>query len=545
MSDTREELVEEFESVKRRKRIGDFKVDKSERLYKEKESKEESYDIFISRNTPFVTRKLRDIENGQVYYTLRFKNEGKDVYKDVKASTLVTRRELLTLSDFGLAVTENNAKELINFIDLYINEHNFEQEDMTSRIGYIGNKFVHPQDESINIIQESGYQSLIDAFKAKGNLDTYIKDVFNHVKNEHTAVFFMLASLASPLLKRHEIDPFIVDLSGRTSSGKTTLLRLCSSIWGSKELIGEWNITKVALERKAAFLNNFPLLLDDTRKASPFMLKDIVYQFSGGKSKGRGNIKNIDEEMTYHNIMISTGEVAITEYSAEMAGVAARVISIDDPPFEHRNDYKDLYRAMSANYGTLGLAFMKEYHSDKKYYDNLFQTFETQYFNQAKGNEVLSRLGRSYAIIHTAGQILLNIPGIEFDLDAVMLQNYQAVADGSNTAYDKPKELLNKLFEQIDGKRHNLKHDDDNDDDRAETLAISKQDELCIPVLKVNEFLEHESKQTRKLWLERGFTVPNSDGKDFHKVSYKSGRPNCIKIPRPVYMQFGYDFHKF
>ena len=134
-------------------------------------------------------------------------------------------------------MTENNAKELINFIDLYINEHNFEQEDMTSRIGYIGNKFVHPQDESINIIQESGYQSLIDAFKAKGNLDTYIKNVFNHVKNEHTAVFFMLASLASPLLKRHEIDPFIVDLSGRTSSGKTTLLRLCSSIWGSKELI--------------------------------------------------------------------------------------------------------------------------------------------------------------------------------------------------------------------------------------------------------------------------------------------------------------------
>ena len=118
MSDTREELVEEFESVKRRKRIGDFKVDKSERLYKEKESKEESYDIFISRNTPFVTRKLRDIENGQVYYTLRFKNEGKDVYKDVKASTLVTRRDLIPLADVGLAVNENNAKELINFIDL-------------------------------------------------------------------------------------------------------------------------------------------------------------------------------------------------------------------------------------------------------------------------------------------------------------------------------------------------------------------------------------------------------------------------------------------
>lgn len=544
---SRDDLVEQFEEVKKRKRIGDFKVDKQEKLYKIKETKEEVYDIFISRNTPFVTRKLRDIENGQVYYTIKYKYEGKDIYKDVKASTLVTRRDLMPLSDDGLAVNENNAKEMINFIDMYLNEHELPQEDMTTRIGFIGNKFIHPQDKNVNIIQSSGYQSLIDSFKPKGSLESYRKAVFERINNEHTALFFMLATLASPLLKRHEIDPFIVDLSGRTSAGKTTLLRLCASIWGDRDLIGEWNITKVALERKAAFLNNFPLLLDDTRKASPYVLQDAVYNFSGGRTKGRGNIKAIDEELTWHNILISTGEVAITEYSAEMAGAAARVISIDDSPFVHRNDYKDLYTAMSDNYGTLGVAFMREYHSDKKYYDNLFDTLETQYFNEAKGNDVLTRLGRAYAIIHLAGEILLNVPGFEFDLTEVMQQNYRAVADGSNTSYDKPKELMINLLEKLDSEDKHIKYDDESDDDRDQMYALWKSDGLYIPVKIVKDFLDVENKQTRKQWMDKEFTQKYHSGDsvvDSVSVPYKKTRKRFIKIHDHIIKRFGFDFSK-
>lgn len=541
----RSELVEKFEKIKERKRIGNFKVDREERLFLIKETEKATTETLVSRNTPFVTRQLRDIEDGSVYFTIKFKHRGKDVYKNVKASTLVTRRDLLPLSDDGLAVTENNARHLIDFINYYLDEHNdIPEEDMTTRIGYIGNKFIHPQDKNINIIQSGGYQALIDGFQPKGDLKDYIKHVFNHINKEHTALFFMLTALASPLLKKHDIDPFIVDLSGRTSTGKTTLLELCSSVWGNKELVGEWNITKVALERKAVFLNNFPLMLDDTRKANKFTLEDSVYNFSSGRSKGRGNKTDIDEEFTYHNVLISTGEVAITEYGEEKGGAAARIISISNAPFKDTNNFKTLYDGMAKYYGTLGLEFMKVYHKNRTYYDNLFETYENWYFDQSEGNDVIKRLGRNYAIIHTAGEILLDIPGVEFDLDEVMNENYKAVSSGENSSYDKPKELLFKLLEKIDGKRNNLKHNDDDDDHRAETLAISKQDELCIPVYVINEFLEKESTQTRKMWLERGFTEINGQGKDNHRVRYQSQSPNCLKIPRGIYSSFGFEFLK-
>ena len=540
------ENIELFDEHRQRKDIGSFKIE-GDTLYKmhyyaddEKPPKK----TFVSRNTPFVTRRLKDIESGQVYFTIKFKDRGRYIHKDVKASSLITKRDLIMLSDDGLGVTENNAKTLIDFMDLYINEHEIREEEMTTRIGYINGKFIHPQDEDINIIQSGGYQSLIDAFKSKSDLNKYANEVFQPISNEKTAVFFMLGTLASPLLKHFDIDPFIMDLSGRTSAGKTTLLRVCSSIWGTKDLIGEWNLTKVALERKAAFLNNFPLFLDDTRKASPYVLKDVVYHFSGGKSKGRGNIKSIDEELTYHNILISTGEVAITEYNSEMGGIAARVVSIENEPFKNINEYFDLYAALDKHYGTLGTAFMKMYHSDKKYYDTTFQTLETQYFNDGKGNDVLTRLGRSYAVIHLAGMILNDIPGFEFDLEDVMESNYKSIADGNNTTYDKPKDLMINFLEWLDSERPHIKYDHETDDDRAKTFAIWKPEGIYVPTKVAKDFLDIESKQIRQQWQVRGFTETFAGG-DTSPVKYDKRPIRCLKIPNTVVKALGFDFARY
>ena len=57
---------------------------------------------------------------------------------------------------------------------------------------------------------------------------------------------------------------------------------------GTDRLITEWNTTNVSIERMAAFLNTFPIIKDDTRKINNInKLPYIVYQFSGGESKGK------------------------------------------------------------------------------------------------------------------------------------------------------------------------------------------------------------------------------------------------------------------
>src|SRR5699024_10139407 len=182
--------VENFEEVQERKTIGPYNI-KDEALFYRKEDKEGGYtDVFVSRNTPYVKKKLIDMENGQVYYTIRFKDNNKYVERDVKASALVQRRELIKLSDAGLGVTENNARHLINYIDLYIKEHDPEVEKVASRVGYINNQFVLPGATDIRIVTSGGLNDIVNSFKTKGTLQTYKEDVFDIIKDKSAAAFF-------------------------------------------------------------------------------------------------------------------------------------------------------------------------------------------------------------------------------------------------------------------------------------------------------------------------------------------------------------------
>ena len=533
--------IEDFDEVQERKSIGPFKV-RGDALYVQKETKDDVYDVFVSRNTPFIKKKLIDMENGQVYYTIRFKDNHKYVERDVKASALVQRRELIKLSDAGLGVTENNARNIISYIDLYIKEHDPVVEKVASRVGYINNQFVLPGATDIRVVTSGGLSDLVSSFKTKGTLESYKEEVFDIIKDKSTAIFFLLTALASPLLKHFDIDPFIVDLHGKTSQGKTTLLRLASSAWGTENLVGEWNITKVALERKAAFLNNLPLLLDDTRKASPYVLKDAVYQFSGGKSKGRGNINGVDEEISYKNIMLSTGEIALTEYNSEMAGVAARVIGVSDIPIK-KEEFKPLYAGMKSNHGVIGLEFIKTFDKDPEHYKAIMRVLEGRYFDRAKGDDVLTRLGRSFAVVHLAGFILNDIDGFEFEVDDIMDQMYLPIADGSNTTYNKPKQLMVEFLEMLDSKRQSVKYDASDDDKYADTLAIFKTDGLYIPVAVIKDYLEKESTSIRKQWMEEGYTWNYPNG-DTNPTKYNKTSIRCLKIPRDVYERLGFDFDK-
>ncbi|MEY9864899.1 uncharacterized protein (DUF927 family) [Peribacillus sp. B2I2] len=101
-------------------------------------------------------------------------------------------------------------------------------------------------------------------FRVKGTVGSWIGNVFNLVKDHPKAVFPLFVSFASVILDEFDRKPIVVDVSGESSSGKSGLLLLCASVWGSpKEYIGSFNLTFiVAVERRSAFLNSYPQILD-------------------------------------------------------------------------------------------------------------------------------------------------------------------------------------------------------------------------------------------------------------------------------------------
>ena len=63
------------------------------------------------------------------------------------------------------------------------------------------------------------------------------KHVFNQIKNLPMVMVMLYASLGSVLLREFGLQPFIVEISGSTSTGKTFTLNLVSSVWGQVILL--------------------------------------------------------------------------------------------------------------------------------------------------------------------------------------------------------------------------------------------------------------------------------------------------------------------
>ncbi len=93
--------------------------------------------------------------------------------------------------------------------------------------------------------------------------------------------------------------------------------------------------TKIAIERMAAFLNAFPLILDDTNTAhDPKALQQMIYMFGKGTGKMRGSLDGNRCTSNWQSVFITTGENNILEYTSSQ-GSAARVIPMTNFKFIH------------------------------------------------------------------------------------------------------------------------------------------------------------------------------------------------------------------
>ncbi|MEB8067692.1 phage NrS-1 polymerase family protein [Mammaliicoccus fleurettii] len=468
--------------------------------------------ILITSTPPFITKCFKDIESLIVSYEMSYLKANQVTKFPVQALDIRDAKNIINLSSKGLDVDSNNRSELVQFISMFMRLNNLPTNKTVSRLGHVKGHFIHPLiDSDVElIIHEEGYKRLANAFKTKGTLQGYSDTVFNQIKDSPMTMMFVYASLGSILLHDLGVEAFIMDLAGKTSTGKTTAIKIAGSVWGTDDLRSEWNTTKVNVERKASMMNSFPLLYDDTRKAPHYQLADIVYQFSGGRSKGRGNVQSIDVETTWNNILISTGETSIVEYDNGKGGMSARVITLQDNPFNDGVDLSALYDGLENNYGHLGLAYIEQYEKYKEKYKKSFKGHEKLFIEKAGDNEVMQRLGRPFALLQTSAEILNDIEGFEHDLYATVQSAYESMKE-SNKNIDKPKQLLEGLLEELDASRNSITGAGYGEVYNTELKAIFHKDYLCVLSKPTKDYLGHELSTIIKEWEERGYLVTDSD----------------------------------
>ena len=524
-------------------------------LYREKEKKNnkgeviEVVDIYVTSTPPLVTERYKDVESGEFYYELEFEDRKRKYQLPVTARDITQKNYLVELASKGLEITQNETSDLINYLSKFRRYNNIPDYDVATRLGDVNGYFISPYKEDIKnnkyklFNADKGRQALIEAFEVKGNINDYIDGVFKKIKDMPMVMMMVYGALGSILLKDFNVDPFVVEISGRTSSGKTFTLKICSSIWGTRKLITEWNATDVSVERMASFFNSFPLMKDDTRKAQNlYKIPTIVYQFSGGQSKGRGNSsRSIDYLEPWHNIMLSTGEVSIPDIS-EKGGVAGRVITLQDEPFPNMDklEFGNIADAINENHGLLGKLFIKQYEENKTKYKESFKSATKYFYQKSNDNEVMERISRGFALLQVTGEILNDIEGFEHDPYIITNQAFNSMLK-NNKNIDKPVQLLEELLEKINANRGRIAYNKHHFHDNSELMAIYRDDFILVMAPMIKELLGAEFNATVKQWYERGYLETNKKGYQKNITFYgESQRGYAIKTE--IIKELGFNF---
>jgi uncharacterized protein (DUF927 family) len=217
-------------------------------------------------------------------------------------------------------------------------------------------------------------------YETRGTLQDWQEGIGRLASGHALSVLAISAALAGPLLYLAGQDGGGFNFYGRSSIGKTTLLRAAASVWGRGDTPGyirAWRATANGLEGAAASATDTVLVLDELGQVEARDAGAAFYSLSNGAGKARAARDGaLREPKSWRVLILSSGEVPTETKLSEdrgrkpRAGQMVRMLDIASERsfgvFDYAGDDGDasnLAKAFKAAavsaYGTAGPEFVR------------------------------------------------------------------------------------------------------------------------------------------------------------------------------------------
>lgn len=319
----------------------------------------------ISHNRIIVSQRFVDDE-GKEAWELKWFNDGRWHSGVFEVSALMQSRELVDQLG-GLGVSVQKPAALGHYLDdlRHRNDAVIPVHRITRHLGWQGDleTFLHTEQPHLMFRPKSrALTDRLNHYRAAGSFEEW-QAAFAMLEDHPTAALFVFAALAAPLLRILNQRSFAVDMSGETTSGKTTALEVGNSVWSEpKEIIVSWNNTQIFIEQLLSTTRGLPLAMDETQTVrNPGVVGDVLYMLHEEVGRGRGEkAGGIQALHVWSVVLCSTGEQSLTTFTQD-AGVRGRVITTRQRPFPpgEAKLVLDVTARIRANYGHAGPAFIK------------------------------------------------------------------------------------------------------------------------------------------------------------------------------------------
>lgn len=360
--------------------------------------------------------RLNNIDTGIEKVRIAFRREKGWRTIIVERKTISATNKITELSDYGIAVTSETARNLVNYF------YDIEQQageliptrECVTHLGWIdrgeGAEFV-PYVEDIVFDGEADYKKRYAAITLKGKFDEWLDFIDQNIRRNPDIIarIVFAASLASVLVKPLFCNCFWLHLWGESESAKTVLMMCAASIWGNptiSQYITTFNSTYVGNEKGAAFCGSLPYMLDELQIVDKKDMDALIYMLTEGAGRSRGN-KNGGLDLVPHwkNCTISTGEKPINSGRSN-GGAVNRVLEC-----ECKNKFFEQPRKVAAfvqqNYGIFGKIFVLTLQKDgvMKHAEELLE----KYTDELTARKITQKQAQSAALILTADALACEI----------------------------------------------------------------------------------------------------------------------------------------
>ena len=317
---------------------------------------------YASRLPVLPLEILRNTEEGTEKIRLGFYKYGKWNNILVPRSSAASSVKIVELADMGLDVTSENARLLVKYLAdvTSLNMDAIPVVKSCRHMGWAGETFL-PYTDEIRLDSEAQYKDLIASVSSRGDLQAWIR--FTAELRRSTVLRLLMgAAFASPLIAKVNALPFVFHLWGGTGTGKTAGIMAAASIWGDPRpgrLVRTVNMTVNSMMQMASVLRNLPFFGDElqTVKSRYENYDNLIMQVTEGINRGRMTDTALQQQMTWQNAFVFTGEEPCTQ-NLSGGGVKNRVIEVEctDNVLENGNSVVNF---INNNYGLAGPEYIR------------------------------------------------------------------------------------------------------------------------------------------------------------------------------------------
>ena len=452
-------------------------------------------------------------------------NEWKELIVD--KSQLSINSKLLLLSDDGLDVTSENVKYYINYFNEIMNINNIKKLQSISHIGWKEDLFI-PYDSHGIFDGADDFKNIYKAIGSKGNYEKW-KETIKELRKHKVIKLLMATTLASPLLEKLNLQPYMVNLwSSLSGNGKTLSCMVAMSIWGNPDIGAlrlSSNNTQNYYSVVASFMRNFTCYFDELQivKRSKYLdLESLVMDLCNGTEKGRLNKNSQAREVKvwFNNFLFTSNDKLVKENAGEQ--VYNRVIDLEIGEKIVENG-QDIARIIKENYGFAGKEYIK--YIQKIGFDVIFERFKKILDEIIKTTNATDKQASSLASILLANQLANECI---FDDDYILqvddIKEYINDKNEIRTSM-KAKDYIISIINA------NSKRFEENN--YGECWGI-KTEFFCAINAQIlyRELLKggFEFDTVKKEWADIGFLEKNSQGRFLHKTKVRIEKCNYEKL---------------